>query len=224
MSAPQAPLRAAAFVRVESLLLPDLALRAPWHAALNAPGVGGRAGRVAALTAGLPLLGALQRVDRRTARRLAAYACRGLGGDRLAVLWRERYADLLSSPLRPLGEEVVARARAGGHRLVLVSTAPEVALAPLAERLGADALLGARFELRDGVATGRLEEPLAPGRVEACADALGVSLAGSYAYGVDTHDLPLLRCVGFPCAVRPDVRLRRAAERAGWPMLWETAS
>ena len=48
---------------------------------------------------------------------------------------------------------------------------------------------------------------------------MGVDLRGSYAYGVDGVDLPLLEAVGFPCAVNPDAVLERAAEAGSWPVV-----
>ena len=46
----------------------------------------------------------------------------------------------------------------------------------------------------------------------------GYELARSYAYADSHSDLPLLRCVGLPTAVSPDVPLLRAARAARWPV------
>ena len=35
----------------------------------------------------------------------------------------------------------------------------------------------------------------------------------------DLRHLEILRAVGFPCAVNPDLRLRAVADREGWPVL-----
>jgi phosphoserine phosphatase len=219
MSAPQTPPRTAAFVRVEGLLLPPQDLLQGLYVAAQAPGQGQRLGRWGAMAASLPALGLLAWRDRRRARRLASYQVRGLSADRVELLAEELAAKFAERELRQAGLDVLERARKGGHRLVLVTAGLAAGLEPLRERLGAQALVGARFELREGRATGRLIEPW---EVEAPADLaarLGVELAGSYGYGTDALDLPLLRAVGFPCAADPDARLRREAEAEGWPVL-----
>jgi len=43
-------------------------------------------------------------------------------------------------------------------------------------------------------------------------------LAGSYAYADSASDLPLLRAVGHPVAVDPDIALSRIARRSKWPV------
>lgn len=223
MSAAAPPARGvatAALVRVEEVLLPPRDLAAALHVAARAPGVVGRLSRLGALAAAAPALGLAARADRRLGRRLGLLACAGLGRDRIEVLLREHAErDLAGLALRPRGLEVVERARRDGHRVILVTSTLAPALAPLAVRLAADALVGDDLEYRDGVATGKV----LAGRTGAWLDDLArreeLSLAGSYAYGCDAEDEPMLRAVGFPCAVNPDLRLRRVAERERWPVL-----
>ena len=52
----------------------------------------------------------------------------------------------------------------------------------------------------------------------------GATLADS-AFYTDSHsDLPMLEAVGRPMPVHPDPRLRRLAQRRGWPTLnWDSA-
>ena len=209
----------AAFVRVEELLLPARDLGAALHLALRAPGPGERAARLGLLGAGLPALALLSRADRRLRRRLLGLACRGLSRDRIELLLREHWDRHLSGRLRPAGLTLVERARAEGKRLVLVSASLAGALEPLRERLGAEALLGDELEWREGLATGRLLEPLPPGGVAAWARARGIDLGGSCAWGTDLGDEPFLRAVRWPCAVSPDAALRRLADQEGWPVL-----
>jgi phosphoserine phosphatase len=210
--------RAAAFVRVEETLLPAGAIPAALEGARSAPGLGERLLRLGAVGVGLPALGALALHDRRRALRLAGLTWRGLTTDRVEILAAER-AELLAESARPGGLELIARARAAGHAIVLLSHGLEETLRPLARRLEADALLAGRLEVRDGVATGRVLEHDRTGRAVRWAEGAGVSLEGSYAYGSDLGDLDLLRRVGFPCAVNPDRVLRREAARASWPVL-----
>ena len=220
----------AAFLRVEQLLLPASDLQAALHLALRAPGTAERAARLGFLGVGLPALAVLGRADRRLRRRLLGLACRGLSRDRVELLLRGHWERHLAGQLRPQGLALVERARAEGKRLVLVSSSLAGVIAPLAERLGAELgsgtdhgaaveVLADGLEWRDDVATGRVLEALPPGGVGPWAAARGIALSGSYAWGSDLSDAPLLRAVGWPCAVDPDAALHGLAEAEGWPVL-----
>ncbi len=216
------PLSTAAFVRVEQVLLPPRVALATLYLTAQAPGVGDRLARLGAVAGSLPALGALGLADRRLQGRLTALHLRGLTRDRVEVLAPELYDTFVAGRLRASGLELIARARAHGHAVILVSHGLEVALRPLVEAAGADALVGATLEWRDDLATGKLLPPaLCDGAdaARAWARSAGFGLRGSYAYGSDLGDAPLLEAVGFPCAVRPDWRLRRLARRRGWPVL-----
>src|SRR5690606_37098999 len=54
--------------------------------------------------------------------------------------------------------------------------------------------------------------------VLALAEEEGIDLASSFAYGDSMHDVPILSTVGHPVAINPDRRLRRHAQRVGWPV------
>lgn len=209
---------AAAFVRVEGLLLPGHLLRSALYLGANAPGLGGRAAALGGLLAASPALAAFSLSDRRRLRRLAGYGLRGLSRDRIDALSREYYERFLAGALRDEGREVLARARGAGLRLVLFSRGLGRALAPLADELSAEVLVASEPEYRDEVATGRLIEPPAEW-ARALAERERIPLLASYGYGHDLADAGLLEAVGFPCAVAPDPPLRRAARAAGWPVL-----
>jgi fatty acyl-CoA reductase len=135
---------------------------------------------------------------------------------------------LLAAPLTILAEH--ARQ---GHRIVLLTGAVDLLVAPLPDLLarttGVDACRSIRVEAvplehDEGVFTGRLAgEPLGGDakarRATAIAAEESLDLGRSFAYGDSIADLPLLRCVGRPAAVRPDWRLRRVARRNGWPVI-----
>ncbi len=119
----------------------------------------------------------------------------------------------------------IAHHRVQGHRPVLLSAATQYVNRPLAEHLNLnDDFLCTRLEAKEGVLTGRLIEPACYGAgkvhwARQFAAEHGIDLAASYFY-TDSHtDLPMLHAVGHPIAVNPDARLRRHAQRAGWPIL-----
>ncbi len=72
-------------------------------------------------------------------------------------------------------------------------------------------------------ATGFLTNPPLVGEARAAwltgyARRAGADLGRCYAYGDSHSDLPVLRAVGRPTAVSPDLALYRAARAAAWPI------
>jgi fatty acyl-CoA reductase len=181
---------------------------------------------------GLLLLG-LDQVSRVAVNRLTYSWYGGFRRDEF-IAWAARFQAsagrrrLLEAPLQLLAHH--ARA---GHRIVLLTGAVDLLVAPLPQILasatGEDACLAMRveavpLEAHEGVFTGRLgSQPLGEEekarRARAIAAEEGLDLQRSFAYGDSIADLPLLRSVGRPAAVRPDWRLRRVARRRGWPVL-----
>ncbi len=110
-------------------------------------------------------------------------------------------------------------------RRVYICTAASHDLAQLiAWVLRFDGAVGARYESRDGLYTGRPEGPFTyrEGKAQAIrelAAADGVALASSWAYSDSESDLPMLRAVGHPVAVNPDAALTRIAREEGWEVM-----
>jgi len=121
--------------------------------------------------------------------------------------------------------QCIERHRAQGHRPVLLSAATQYVNRPLAEHLGlGDDFLCTWLEARDGILSGRLIEPACYGQgklywARRFAAERGLDLGASYFYTDSHSDLPMLCAVGHPVAVNPDARLRRHAQRVGWPVL-----
>lgn len=123
---------------------------------------------------------------------------------------------------RPGGREAVARHRAAGHRLVLLTSSSNYLSEPVLGELGLHEALCCRFEVDPaGRFTGRPAGVLAFGEgkltlARDCAARQGVSLAECSFYTDSLSDLPVLEAVGHPVAVHPDPRLRRLAQQRGW--------
>lgn len=135
------------------------------------------------------------------------------------------YHEVLKPHLAPA---IVGRLRghqASGHVTVLVSAGLQYLLKPVASDLGFDHLICTDLEVgSDGILTGRTRGPICTERhkrdhAERLADALGMDLAASSAYGNHQADIPLLELVGRPHAVEPTEELRKAAVARGWPIL-----
>ncbi len=109
--------------------------------------------------------------------------------------------DFADSPLgrrliRPDAEQCWAEWRAKGAHLVIVTASPEDLVAPFAERLGADALIGTRLRYD---AAGRLEGRLeglncrGPEKVVRLRAAYGPDIRLAAAYGDSGGDLQMLQ-------------------------------
>jgi phosphoserine phosphatase len=213
------PVGTAAFVRVEGTLVTrPTAFFIAWLAS-NTAELGGRLLRLGALGASLPVFGA----DRGLARRLGWSALRGVSEDRLVVLGEEYFETWLADHIQPVGQDILARAKKDGRRIVLVSDTLDVVATHIAKAVRADDVICNRMELRNGRATGRLEDPvvssLSGTELRTYAEQHGLDLDRSCGYGASADDALLLSAVGLPCAVGPDRTLRRLAREHRWPVV-----
>jgi HAD superfamily hydrolase (TIGR01490 family) len=143
--------------------------------------------------------------------------------------FQEGAADYYREVLKPhLAPNIVARVREHqekGHVLVLVSAGLRYLLKPVAEDVGFDHLLCTDLEVgHDGILTGRTKGPICTeshkrDHAKRLAEALGMDLRASFAYGNHQADVPLLELVGNAYAVEPTEELRKVAIVRGWPIL-----
>jgi thioester reductase-like protein len=102
----------------------------------------------------------LYSTNRKFATRVVHTALRGVTRDRLDLLGEEYFQYKLKPQLKARGVERVQELVRSGADVVLVSQGLEHVMKPLAQHLGAKRLVANRLEFRDGVATGRLLEPI----------------------------------------------------------------
>lgn len=117
--------------------------------------------------------------------------------------------------------ERVASHRREGHRVVLLTASSPYIAEQAAAHAGLDDFICTRFEVRDGLFTGRLIEPMCygVGKVDLArrwARERGFDLSHSYFYTDSYTDLPMLEAVGYPVVVNADPRLDRHAKRVGY--------
>ncbi len=215
----------AAFFRVEGTLLSRGALATSAYFAANKQGITERLLGLGQVALAAPLYAVLGQNDRTLANRVAWLALRNMSEDRVLSLSEEYFAEVLQGKVMARGRELLERAREEGHRIVLLSELIAPLAEPLAVRLGhVDRLVCNRLEFRDGVATGKLLDPVVGGYnggrwAVAWAAENGIDLGRSLAYASHGPDLTLLGVVGKPCAVNPDFTLRSAAKDADWPIV-----
>jgi len=102
----------------------------------------------------------LYSTNRKFATRVVHTALRGVTRDRLDLLGEEYFQYKLKPQLKAHGVERVQELVRAGADVVLVSQALEHVMKPLALHLGVRHIVANRLEFRDGVATGRLLEPV----------------------------------------------------------------
>jgi HAD superfamily hydrolase (TIGR01490 family) len=142
----------------------------------------------------------------------------------LEELGREVFERKLKGRLRPELLGLIASIQAEGGSIVLATSSLDFIVRPLADYLGADALLASSLEFEDGRCTGRLAGEALFGVAKrdaalAYARARGISPADCAFYSDSIHDLPLLLAVGSPVAVKPDHRLKKESKSRGWALM-----
>lgn len=139
--------------------------------------------------------------------------------------WREAFVREKIDPiLLPAARALIDSHRRAGDALLIITATNGFITAPIAARLGIDALIATDPECRDGRFTGRVAGTPAfrEGKVERLRQWLqgrDHSLAESCFYSDSINDLPLLETVARPVAVDPDPRLASIADARGWPIL-----
>ena len=116
--------------------------------------------------------------------------------------------------------------RSRGDRVVLLSGMFQEFLDLVGKDIGAAYVIGTRLEIKKGICTGRIIQPLCFGenksrllRERMQSLDLEVDWEGSTAYADSYFDLPVFKLVGHPVAAYPDAKLARIAEGGGWPII-----
>jgi hypothetical protein len=116
-----------------------------------------RRGTMGVLAIARPFLYATNRVF---ATRLLHTVLRGVSRDRLDLLGEEFFQYFLKPRLKPAGVGQLKEIISSGVDVVLVSQGLEHIMRPLANHLGVERILCNRLDFRDGLATGRLLDPV----------------------------------------------------------------
>lgn len=220
-----ATLDTAVFVRAEGVLFRQSVLAATAYFAANGRGFRERVFRLGQVALTAPVYQLLGQNDRTLANRMLYVSLRNMDQDRILELADEYSNNILKKALLEEGKELLKRCRRQGHRIVLISDGLAQVMNPVVEQLDrVDDFICNHLEIRNGVATGRLLEPIVGGHdsarwAERYAQEHGIDLRRSIAYATHGPDLLLLAAVGYPCAVNPDFTLRRAARQAEWPIM-----
>ena len=153
-------------------------------------------------------------------------AVRGLQGQAeadIAERTRRFFEEEVVPLFAPGGLAAVEAHKSAGAPVVLL-TSSSISLGQLvAQHLDHADSLSMRFEVEDGLFTGRIAElcygAAKVSRAEAWAADHGVDLDQCWFYSDSMSDLPMLERVARPMVVAPDPRLSRLARKRGWPVL-----
>lgn len=131
------------------------------------------------------------------------------------------FRDYVQETVYPEAVEAIARHKAEGHLVAIVSGATKFVLRPLAQHLGIQHVMHTHLEVQEGRFTGRVIEPICFGEgkiywLQQLIEQERIDLARSFFYTDSISDLPLLDLVGHPRIVNPDPLLYREALRRRW--------
>jgi long-chain acyl-CoA synthetase len=166
---------------------------------------------------GLVLLMAVLRpflyaANRTFATRVVYSVLRGISRDRLDLLGEEYFTYKLKPYLKPDGIRKLNDLVNSGAQVVLVSQGLDHVIRPLAQHLGVSRILANRMEFRDGIATGRLLDPvIRPRGIFARISSTGPN--GARSTEELRHDLGIENVELLEQAVVPSVRVVPKLER-----------
>jgi hypothetical protein len=197
------------FWRVEGSLLDMGAVRPVSFFTSNAQSFSERSLRRLALGGVIAFRPLLYFVDREWATRTLHALLRGISEDRLDLLGEEYFEYELKPLLKSTGQaklqSTIQQVRQMNGRVVLVSQALDHVMKPLARHLGVESLIANRMEFRDGLATGRMLDPVVPPR-RSLAGLMGRKPDGRTPREWLARELQLKNLADLPRAVRSTER------------------
>ncbi|MGD8317249.1 MAG: HAD-IB family hydrolase [Myxococcales bacterium] len=167
----------------------------------------------------------LSLIDIETAFREAVAHYRGRLYRDLEDETRRWFAREVAHRIRPGARVALREHRERGHELVLLTSASAFEARAAKDTWSLHDYLSNDFPTdENGKLVGTFVPPLCYGagkvrRATNWASERGIDLASCYFYSDSLTDLPMLRAVGHPRVVSPDPRLKRTAQRMGWPIL-----
>jgi HAD superfamily hydrolase (TIGR01490 family) len=189
----------------------------------------GKAREVSEVARALPRWLATEKKDRSAFLRMVYRRYEGALLSDLDRIVDESIRQTMLAKLAPAAVRAIREHRDAGHRLVLITGAVTPLTRPIAPLF--DEIISAELAVdRHGRCTGLLQRPPVVGESRASwlrhrAAEAGWDLDASYAYADSTSDLPLLRAVGHPVVIDPDVVLSRVARKERWPVeLWHSGA
>ncbi len=148
---------------------------------------------------------------------------RGFERGELELLAKQATVELIGRHISKKGVRTIKNLQEEGKEVVLLSGSPDVIIKEIKDLVGAEEMIAAELEWRNGRATGLVKGiwPYGQGKLLAAsryAQKEEIKLADCTAYANALADLPLLRAVGRPVVINADWRLLWWAKKQGWPL------
>jgi len=141
--------------------------------------------------------------------------------------WVEKFiTDKIAPIVFPAARETLARYKAEGRTVLIISATGEHLVGPIARFLGADDFLAICLATEEGCYTGHTHDVMTYQhgkviRLHRWLTQHGHKLEGSHGYSDSINDVPLLECVEQAYTVNADHRLSAVASGHGWqPLFW----
>ena len=138
------------------------------------------------------------------------------------------HQQFMAEKIRPImthaSFELIAKHRAAGDTLVVITATNSFVTTPIVKAFGIDNLLATEPEINSHGYTGRVAGVpcFQQGKVTRLHSWLvqhQLTMQGSWFYSDSHNDLPLLREVDHPVAVDPDTQLAVVAKEYNWPVI-----
>ncbi len=118
----------------------------------------------------------------------------------------------------------LGKLRCLGHRIFLLSGAPDFIVEAVGARFGVDGVVATPMEVRDSLYTGRLggAHVFADAKLtalRALARERALDLDVSWGFADHLSDVPFLEAFGHPVVVSPSRELRKVAEQRAWQVV-----
>lgn len=139
--------------------------------------------------------------------------------------WHSEFMHEVISPMRQQkADALLAKHKAQGDFLLIITATNAFVTKPIAEWLGVDAILATEPAIENGEYTGAIVgtpcfQAGKVTRLNAWLAETGYSLDDSYFYSDSHNDLPLLKMVSHPVAVDADEKLTAYAQGQQWPII-----
>ena len=159
--------------------------------------------------------------------RFATQAIKDQGAAKSIAAHANFMKTVIQPAIKQAATDLIAKHRAAGDQLIIVTATNEFVTRPIAMALGIDELIAVQLEKdKSGWITGEIKGvPSAHEgkvtRVEAWLKVKNLSWSGVHTtfYTDSINDIALLEKVNVPIATNPDARLRAVAVERGWQIL-----
>ena len=159
--------------------------------------------------------------------RFATDAARRAGAEAAQAAHARFMREVIAPAIRPEALALLARHRAAGDTLVVITATNEFVTRPIVQALGVPHLIAVELARdRSGWITGEIAgtPSMREGKVVRMQQWLtergwGWAQVDSIFYSDSFNDVPLLEAVNQPVATNPDARLRQLAQERGWRIL-----